>query len=261
MIDKIIPKKSLGQHWLYDETSLRAMCTLAEVTKDDFVVEVGPGLGTLTRELLGTGAEVLAVEYDKNLADKLRAENLPNLEVVNQDILGFDWNSLPANYKLCANIPYYLTSNLIRVISQTDNRPVVVTLLIQKEVAERLCAGPGQMSLLSVWAQMYYTTNLGPLVPAELFIPPPKVDSQVVVMKRLKRPLNTDCDDKILSRALKAGFGNKRKNLINSLSGGLNMPKAEVSEILNLLSIDPNTRAQQLSLDQWISLTNKLKNT
>lgn len=249
-------KKELGQHWLYDEASLQAMCDLAEVQPGDFVLEIGPGLGTLTDYLTQRARDVLAVEFDAELAndlpDRVEAENL---EVVHQDILKFDLTSLPPDYKVIANIPYYLTSNLVRVLSESTNPPQSVTLLIQKEVAERIAAGPGSMSLLSVTSQMYFEPKLGPIVGAELFTPPPKIDSQIIHLKRRPEPLYGDMDSRHLFRLVKAGFSNRRKTLLNSLSAGLQLSKEDTKVLLEKSGIDAGKRPQELSLEDWISLS------
>lgn len=250
------PKKKLGQHWLHDQASLSAMADIAGVSAEDSVLEVGPGLGTLTEVLLQRGANVVAVEYDQELYELIKKElkNAEQLEVVNQDILRFDLTQLPPSYKVVANIPYYLTSKLVRVLSESANPPQSVTLLIQKEVAERLAAGPGEMSLLSVTAQMYFEPRLGPLVPAELFTPPPKVDSQIIHLNRRQQPLFGQADTKLLFRLVKAGFSSRRKTLLNSLSGGLQLPKEETKDLIEKAGIDPQSRAQDLSLEDWIRL-------
>ena len=250
-----IPKKSLGQHWLDDATSLQAMCDAAEVTAEDTVLEIGPGLGTLTKLLVEQAREVVAVEFDEYLARELpRRINSSSLTVKQQDILGFDYTSLPADFKIVANIPYYLTSNLIRVLSETPNQPSVAVLLVQKEVAQRVAAAPGDMSLLSVTAQYYWQTGVGPIVPAELFTPAPKVDSQILILQRRTEPLFPDVNAKSFFRLVKAGFHERRKKLRSSLSGGLHIPKPAVDELLANAGIDPNLRAQALSLDDWYKL-------
>ncbi|MBI3624373.1 ribosomal RNA small subunit methyltransferase A, partial [Candidatus Saccharibacteria bacterium] len=160
------PKKALGQHWLQDQTSLEAMCTAAEVESTDTVLEIGPGLGALTELLVSKAKRVVAVEFDQHLATQLPQQvKTGNLEVVHQDILRFDLSSLPSDYKVVANIPYYLTSHLLRVLSESPNPPRLMALLVQKEVAQRVCAQPGAMSLLSVSVQFYYQAKLGRLVP------------------------------------------------------------------------------------------------
>lgn len=250
-----IPKKSLGQHWLHDEVSLHAMSLAADVQPEDSVLEIGPGLGPLTALLVDSARDVTAVEFDEELAKGL-AGRVPadNLRVVQQDILRFDLTTMPPDYKVVANIPYYLTSKLVRVLSESPNRPLVAALLVQKEVAERLAAKPGQLSILGVTSQYYWEVSLDMVVGAELFTPPPKVDSQIVVLRRRDTPLFPDVDTKIFFRIVKAGFGEKRKTLLNSLSGGMHMEKTAVREWLDTAGIDPGLRAQALSLDDWHKL-------
>ncbi len=258
---EIVPKKALGQHWLYDEATLDAIVDAAGVQAGDAVLEVGPGLGTLTRRLLARGADVTAVEFDRTLAagllEQLRKDSprAASLTVVNQDILQFDLSTLPPGYKVVANIPYYLTSNLVRVLTESTNPFSTAALLIQKEVAERAAARPGRMSLLSVSAQYYCDVVLGPVVRAELFTPPPKVDSQVLVLKHRQDPLfGNSLDAKLFFRIVRAGFSQKRKTLANALSGGLALSKDETRELCEAAGINPGVRAQALSLPDWYAL-------
>jgi len=249
-----IPKKSLGQHWLDDPASLQAMLEAADVSADDTVLEIGPGLGTLTTQLVATAKQVIAVEFDSVLAQTLSQRvGANNLKVVQQDILHFDFTALPAHYKVVANIPYYLTSNLIRVMSESTNPPDKAAILVQKEVAERVAAKPGSLSLLSVTAQFYWQVSLGRVVGAELFTPPPKVDSQILILKRHKQAL-FPVDPKLFFRLAKAGFGERRKTLRNSLSGGLHIGKDQTEAILHDAGLSPMLRAQNLTLDQWNTL-------
>ena len=255
------PKKSLGQHWLKDEPTLEAICEAANLVKNDTVLEIGPGLGALTEQLVKHAGKVIAVEIDGLLAARLNAQlNTDNLEVVQGDILKFDLSQLPVGYKVVANIPYYLTSNLIRVLSESANPPARMVLLVQKEVAERLAAQPGQMSLLSVSAQLYYLPKLGPLVSAELFEPPPKVDSQVIILKQHPKPLFGNLDTKAYFRLVKAGFAGRRKKLRGSLAAGLQVSKEQADELLRAAKVDGNQRAQELSLNQWHDLYLAYKN-
>ncbi len=255
MSNSSAPKKSLGQHWLYDADSLSAMVDSADIKPEDTVLEIGPGLGTLTELLTKRARQVIAVEFDEKLAATLPQKvKAANLRIVTQDILSFDFTALPSGYKLAANIPYYLTSNLIRVISETLNPPAIAALLVQKEVAERVTAKPGQMSILSVTAQFYWEVTLGREVPAHLFTPPPKVDSQILILKRRPNALFDDLDPKEFFRLVKAGFSQRRKTLLNSVSAGLGLDKEATKAICESVDIDPSRRAQTLSLEEWYNL-------
>lgn len=247
-------KKELGQHWLKDQNILEAIANAAELNSNDYVLEIGPGLGTLT-EILAQHVKVMALEFDQDLLLGLRQkfDADSTVEIIQGDIRTFNFSELPQGYKIVANIPYYLTSHLIRSISETDNPPKLAVLLIQQEVAQRLCASPGQMSILAVTAQFYYTCSLDIEVPAHYFEPPPKVDSQVVVLNRRAEKL-FDVDEKEFFKLVKAGFSEKRKTLRNSLSGGLRITKEEVEELLLKSDVAATARAQELSLDDWYSL-------
>jgi 16S rRNA (adenine1518-N6/adenine1519-N6)-dimethyltransferase len=248
-------KKSLGQHWLHDTYILNAIVEAAEVTEGDNVLEVGPGLGTLTQTLVDKGAVITALEFDQDLVPKLRNKfaNCDNVAIIEGDVRTFDYTKMQKNYKIVANIPYYLTSNLIRSISETSNSPSIAVLLIQKEVAQRICAKPGQMGILSVTAQLYFECFLDIEVPAELFTPAPKVDSQVVKLVRREIKL-FEVDDIKYVNLVKAGFSEKRKTLRNSLSGGLGMSKEEVEKLLIKSELSSTARAQELSLEEWYKL-------
>ena len=197
-----LAKKSLGQHWLRDEATLNYIADTAGISQDDIVLEIGPGTGTLTKKLLERGAKVVAVEKDESLATALQGSAL---QVVAQDILKFDLTQLPPSYKVVANIPYYLTSKLLRTLSESSNSPSLMVLLVQKEVAQRIAASPGQMSILSVSVQLYYQPELGRVIPAVLFEPPPKVDSQVVILKHRPEPLFIDLDTQKFFRIVRWG--------------------------------------------------------
>jgi len=248
--------KSLGQHWLRDRDVLSHIADCAELVTNDIVLEIGPGLGTLTSEILRRVNKVVSVEFDGELARKLPGQ-FPgkNLEVINADILKFDLSTLQPGYKVVANVPYYITSKIVQMLMTADNKPATTVLLVQKEVAQRLAAKPGDMSILAVSAQVFANVTLGEVVKAELFTPPPKVDSQVIILKTRKMPFFTDVKEADFFRVVKAGFSAKRKKLRSSLAGGLKLSKTETEQILSKANISPDVRAETLTLDNWIQLT------
>jgi 16S rRNA (adenine1518-N6/adenine1519-N6)-dimethyltransferase len=252
----VAPNKSLGQHWLKDRDVLAHIAECAELTRDDTVLEIGPGLGTLTSELLKRSKKVVAVEFDEELARKLPAQ-FPGtqLEVVTSDILSFDLSRLPADYAVVANVPYYITSKIVQLLMTAPNKPRIAVLLVQKEVAERLAAAPGRMSILAVSAQLFADVTLGDEVPARFFTPPPKVDSQVVILKTRTTPFLTDVAESDFFRVVKAGFSSKRKKIRSSLSGGLGIDKTQAELLLAQADINPNSRAEALDLEAWVRLT------
>lgn len=255
MDDNPFAKKSLGQHWLNDDASLEAMVASVDVGPEDTVLEIGPGAGSLTKKLVATAKQVVAVEYDKMLALNLPVRvRAPNLQVIQSDILKFDFGQLPPDYKVVANIPYYLTSNLLRVMCETPNHFSEASLLVQKEVAQRVAAQPGDMSLLSVSVQYYCQTGLGPIIPAKLFTPAPKVDSQILMLSYRKEPLFPDVDEKRFFQIVKAGFAQRRKTILNSLGGGLQLNREQAAAALEKAGISPGARAQTLSLADWHKL-------
>jgi 16S rRNA (adenine1518-N6/adenine1519-N6)-dimethyltransferase len=250
------PNKSLGQHWLKDRDVLAHIAELADLGPDDTVLEIGPGLGTLTSELLRRSKNVVAVEFDPELARKLPAQ-FPgtNLEVIESNILSFDLNSLPVGYSVVANVPYYITSKIVQMLMTADNKPRMTVLLVQKEVAERLAARPGDMSILGISAQLFADVTLGDVVKAALFTPSPKVDSQVVVLRTRKISYLGDVSESDFFRVVKAGFSSKRKKLRSSLSGGLGKEKSEIETILHSIGISPDNRAEDLTIEDWVRLT------
>ena len=246
------PKKSLGQHWLKDPEILAEIAAAAELAADDVVLEIGPGLGTLTSRLLARASAVTAVEFDGDLARKLPGQ-FPgkNLTVIHEDILQFDLNQLPRGYKVVANVPYYITSKIVEKLMTAEHKPRLAVLLVQKEVAQRIAAEPGEMSILAVSAQIFAEAELDIEVPRQFFTPPPKVDSQVVVLRTRAEPLVAPQDQKDFSRIVKAGFSAKRKKLRSSLSGGLGIDKSATEELLKSAGISPDARAEDLAIDDW----------
>ena len=259
--------KSLGQHWLRDREILDAIAFSAEIEDGDFVLEIGPGLGTLTSSLLkfaGKNGRVLSVEFDENLAKKLPAQ-FPgkNLEIINADFLDFDLSKLPKNYKVAANVPYYITSKIVEKLLTSENKPSVAALLVQKEVAERMAAKASELSILAIASQIYAEVSLDILVPREFFTPPPKVDSQVVVLKSRERNLieifnsknNCEVSEREFFRIVKAGFAAKRKKIAKSLSANLAISKEQTAEILEKCKISPDLRAQDLNIEEWLKIS------
>ncbi len=259
--------KSLGQHWLRDREILDAIAFSAEIEDGDFVLEIGPGLGTLTSSLLkfaGKNGRVLSVEFDENLAKKLPAQ-FPgkNLEIINADFLDFNLSELPKNYKVAANVPYYITSKIVEKLLTSENKPSVAALLVQKEVAERMAAKASELSILAIASQIYAEVSLDILVPREFFTPPPKVDSQVVVLKSRERNLieifnsknNCEVSEREFFRIVKAGFAAKRKKIAKSLSANLAISKERTAEILEKCEISPDLRAQDLNIEEWLKIS------
>lgn len=259
--------KDLGQNFLFDPVVLSKIADYADLTKSDHVLEIGPGLGTLTLELCARAAQVTAVEFDQNLAQSLlnniskrqriltgKNVELHNLAVVQQDILRFDLDSLPRNYKVVANIPYNLTAKIIKKLLTADNAPQTIVLLVQKEVAERLAAQPGKLSLIAISAQVFAKVELGTVVLAKQFTPIPKVDSQVVILHRRSHPLVPPAQQADFFALVNAGFSERRKKLRSSLAVGLKTSKTQAEAVLTSAGIDPNKRAQELTIDEWYRL-------
>jgi 16S rRNA (adenine1518-N6/adenine1519-N6)-dimethyltransferase len=255
----IFTKKSLGQHWLRDEASLGSIVAAGDVNKDDTVLEIGPGLGTLTKHLVKAAHKVVAVEFDEVLAGRLTSEvGANNLIVKHQDILSFDLGELPPNYKVVANIPYYLTGKILRLLTDANNSPEAISLLVQKEVAQRIGAKAGDMSIIAVAAQLNYEVKLGGVIEAKLFTPPPKVDSQIISLKRRSKLLFKDLDKKAYMHVVRAGFSSPRKKLRSSLSAGLAIDKSQADELLKAAKVSGELRPQNLSLKDWHRLHQSL---
>lgn len=248
-------KKELGQNWLRDRDMLEAIAYEAKLTPDDTVLEIGPGLGTLTSVLLRHAGEVIAVEFDASLAAKL-PDQFPGkqLTVVHEDILQFNLDHLPHGYKVVANVPYYITSKIIEKFMTVANRPSLVAILVQKEVAQRIAADAGEMSILAVSAQVFARARLGVEIPREYFTPVPQVDSQVVVLETRSTPLVAPEDEKAFFRVVKAGFSEKRKKLRSSIAAGLAIEKSDAEALLRHANVDPEKRAQDLTIDEWLRI-------
>lgn len=250
--------KSLGQNFLQDPIALEKIISAAEMEPTDSVLEIGPGLGSLTRYLAVSAREVVAVELDEKLLPPLKAVIAPyaNIRLIHGDILQFLPSDLvdQAGYLVVANIPYYITSAIIRHLLENNPKPRRIVLTIQKEVADRICATPGDMSLLALSVQVYGNPRIAARIPAGAFFPAPKVDSAVLCLDVYPEPqiksewLNT------FFKLIKAGFSQKRKTLRNSLSSGLHISPTNAADLLTRANIDPQRRAETLSIPEWQSL-------
>jgi 16S rRNA (adenine1518-N6/adenine1519-N6)-dimethyltransferase len=252
------PIKRLGQNFLQDDRAIQGIVRIAHILPSDDILEIGPGLGNLTRYLALAAHFVTAVELDKNLFPALESVVAPykNVRLVQGDILRLDPMELvdKPNYLVVANIPYYITSAVLRHLLESGTHPRRLVLTIQEEVARRICASPGKMSLLALSVQVYGVPEIAAYIPAEAFFPAPQVDSAVLCVEILPKPLISVA---LLDRffiLIKAGFSQKRKTLRNSLSGGLGVAPLEVEKILTAAGIDPTRRAETLSIEEWGNL-------
>lgn len=254
------PRKSLGQNFLVDHSALEKVIDAANIDPQDEVLEIGAGLGSLTRFLAATAERVVAVELDRHLIpileDVLGSEG--NVELIQADILKLDPASIMKNngYLVIANIPYYITSAIIRHLLESEKKPKRLVLTIQKEVAQRICAQPGDLSLLALSVQVYGQPVIVAKIPAGAFYPPPKVDSAVIRVDLFQKPIIPLQQMETFFLMAKAGFGQKRKMLRKSLSSGLGWSADDMEKLLIKSDIDPTRRAETLSLSEWKILTN-----
>jgi 16S rRNA (adenine1518-N6/adenine1519-N6)-dimethyltransferase len=249
------PDKSLGQNFLIDEAALLHVVEAAGIEAEDEVLEIGPGLGGLTRYLAGRARQVVAVELDGDLLPPLREvlASCPNVRLVHGDILALDPAELMISpgYLVVANIPYYITSALIRHLLEARTRPRRLVLTVQREVAERITAAPGDMSLLALSVQLYGQPRVVAHIPAGAFYPAPKVDSAIIRTDLYPAPVIPVTHIPGFFRLAKAGFSQKRKTLRNALSAGLACEPAQAEQLLRAAGIDPQRRAETLSLVEW----------
>ena len=260
-------RKSLGQHFLVDREVLEKVASAAELTTSDIVIEVGPGLGVLTRELAKRAGSVIAVELDDRLAAILKQDlaATKNVSVINEDILRIDPAALikkqklnlpdlkdkPDSYKIVANLPYYITSAVLRYFLEASLKPRLMVVMLQKEVAEVIVAEPGKMSLLSVSVQFYGKPEIISYVPAESFYPAPEVDSAILrIDVYLRPPIAVDDIDDFFG-LVRAGFCAPRKQLVNTLAQGLGLSKPEALSLLDRADIIYKRRAETLSIEEW----------
>ena len=256
-------RKGLGQHFLIDEEVLKLIASAAELTPADVVIEVGPGLGVLTRELAKQVGQVIAVELDNKLAAILNKtlSSFNNVTIINEDVLKIDPTALlkevgfPAqSYKVVANLPYYITSPVLRHFLEASVKPQIMLVMVQKEVANEIAAKPGRMSVLSISVQLYGEPTVISYVPSSCFYPAPEVDSAILRIAVYPQPAADISDVDSFFALVRAGFSASRKQMANSLAQGLGWSKAEVLSLLEGADIVPQRRAETLTLEEWARL-------
>ena len=261
--ERLRPRKGLSQNFLTDQAALDAIVAAAELRRGDRVVEVGPGLGVLTRRLLAAGASVLAVELDPRLAAYLRRElaAVPGFDLVEADALSIHPRDCfpDSEFKLVANIPYHITSPLLHTFLEGSRPPQLTVILVQAEVAERVAAPVGRMSYLSVFVQNVAEPELVERVPAAAFEPAPDVDSAILRLRRRREPFIPVGERREpFYRIVQAGFRQRRKQLHNALGRELPVQRDALDSALMACDIDPERRAQTLSLGEWACLAQRL---
>ncbi len=262
-------KKYHSQHFLVDSLDLDMIIEATDLTADSAVLEIGPGLGVLTQRLAEVAGKVVSVEKDAAMVSLARQHTAQydNVTIVHGDILDMPNSQLAEllgakQYVVVANVPYLITNVLFRKFLTQSPKPQALTWLVQKEVAQRAAAPVGKMSLLAVSVQLYGQPEVIGIVPADHFVPAPKVDSAVISVKNIQEYSDIDAatgvDEKALWRMIKIGFAAPRKTLVNNLSAGLQLPKSEVTDSLQQLEILPTARPQELAVEQWIALVKNL---
>ncbi len=261
-------RKGLAQHYLVDEGALQKSVKAAEISPRDIIIEVGPGLGVLTRELASRAGRVVAIELDEQLAAILK-QTLGglNVTIVNEDVLKVDPAALDElkgghpspGYKVVANLPYYITAPVLRHFLEATVKPRVMVLMVQKEVAQSISAKPGEMSILSVSVQFYGRPQIIGDVPARSFYPAPKVDSAILRIDVYDEQLVAVADKGVFFEVVRAGFSAARKQLANSLAQGLGLSKADAMALLERAGVDSRRRAETLSLEEWARLWQEFK--
>jgi len=270
-------RKGLGQHFLVDDDVLQLITSAAELAPADIIMEIGPGLGVLTRELAKKAGLVVAIELDNRLAAILKQtlDSFGNVAVINEDILQVEPAALlqeqearflstitsRLDYKVVANLPYYITSPVLRRFLETQVKPRIMVVMVQREVAEVIAAEPGRMSVLSISVQLYGKPEIIDYVPARCFYPVPEVDSAILRIDLYPRPAVDVTDKESFFELVHAGFSASRKQIVNSLAQGLRLPKAEALSLLGRGGIDPQRRAETLALEEWARLWQEFTQT
>ena len=252
-------KKGLGQNFLVDKHVLDRIVSTAKLTPDDYIIEVGPGLGVLTQELAEGAGRVVAVELDRTMAAALREKfaDSSNVEIVEADILKCTPESLVegnVTYKVVGALPYNIASAVLRHFLEAEHKPIIIVAVIQKEVAQSIAAKPGDMSLLSVGVQLYGRPSIVKYISPRSFYPQPKVDSAILSIDVYQDSPVKVKDEVAFFNVVRGGFSTPRKQLRNSLSHGLGLTPAEAGALLDSAGIDPRRRAETLSIEEWAAL-------
>lgn len=246
------PAKRFGQNFILSPEAVEAMILGSQVNSKDTIYEIGPGLGTLTSALISAAGQVVAIEKDKRMIEVISNTlgQPKNLTLINQDALDFKWSQIPGQYKIVANLPYYITAPFIRSVLESSHQPQIMTLMVQKEVAQRICSKPPHMSILSLAVQYYARAEIIFEVNREFFYPSPKVDSAIIVITPQKTNETPEEQSKFF-RLVKIGFSSPRKKLVNNLSNGLGLTKGEIEAKLKQVNIDILSRPENLDINQW----------
>jgi 16S rRNA (adenine1518-N6/adenine1519-N6)-dimethyltransferase len=259
--DKFWAKKSCGQNFLVDKKVLDKVIKAANLSSSDSVLEIGPGLGVLTEELAQKAKLVLTIEKDYKLVEWLRKyfKGRKNVKIIHGDVLTYDLQTIDCIYKVVANLPYNITSPVIRKLLESKNRPSEMILMMQKEVANRLTAKPGSSDrgILTVMIELYGSAEIIDYVNGKSFFPIPDVDSAIIkiVVEEADKSIN---DPASFMRLVKIGFSQKRRQIHHPLASGLHLSRPEILDILKKAEIMPNLRAEDLKIENWIKLYNKI---
>ncbi len=252
-------RKDLGQHFLADEEAVEQIIEAAEIKSSDTVIEIGPGPGVLTPLIADRARKVIAVELDPAMIPHLKRATIThsNVEIIENDVLAIDPASYPSHYSIVSNVPYYITSAILRHFLECSNKPTRMTLTVQREVAQRITAKPPKMSVLALSVQLYGVPQIASIIPRTSFVPPPEVDSAILTIKNIGKETKAQLDglsEKDFFTVVRAGFSEKRKQLHNTLARNLELSHEDALKILEDIKIDPRRRAETLTISEWVAL-------
>ncbi|MDD5638599.1 MAG: 16S rRNA (adenine(1518)-N(6)/adenine(1519)-N(6))-dimethyltransferase RsmA [Candidatus Pacebacteria bacterium] len=257
----IRPQKELGQNFLIDKNIIKKIIKNSNISKNDIVLEIGPGLGTLTIELSKKAKKVIAIEKDKTIIKILKetTKGFKNIKIINQDILKIKKIKINKKYKIIANLPYYIVFPILKKFLEEENPPHEMILTIQKEVAQKIVKKPPKANFLSIFINFYCDSKILFFIPKESFWPKPKVDGAVIKLSNIKNK-NLEVDKFLFYKVIKIGFSSPRKKIINNYFNNIKLNKKEVYNLFNKININPNLRPENLSLKDWIKLTKEISN-